>query len=70
MHRVSITTALPQDTVRQGKAVHTSIFKQSAAGLVQVLAEHLAGDGQADLRVHGGPGKAVYAYPPKHWAYW
>ena len=30
----------------------------------------LAGDGQADLDVHGGPDKAVYAYPSEHLAVW
>ena len=70
MHLVSINTALPQDINWQGKTVRTSIFKQPVAGPVRVLAEHLVGDGQADLRVHGGPDKAVYAYPQEHWAYW
>ncbi|MEO6121817.1 MAG: MOSC domain-containing protein [Acidimicrobiales bacterium] len=31
---------------------------------------NLAGDGQADLSVHGGPDKAVYAYPSEHLAWW
>lgn len=31
---------------------------------------NLAGDGQADLTVHGGPDKAVYAYPSEHLAPW
>lgn len=31
---------------------------------------NLAGDGQADLRVHGGPDKAVYAYPSEHLGPW
>ena len=31
---------------------------------------NLAGDGQADLTVHGGPDKAVYAYPHEHYARW
>ncbi|MFN2505205.1 MAG: MOSC domain-containing protein [Acidimicrobiales bacterium] len=31
---------------------------------------NLEGDGQADLRVHGGPDKAVYAYPSEHFAAW
>lgn len=31
---------------------------------------NLDGDGQADLTVHGGPDKAVYAYPLDHAAYW
>ena len=31
---------------------------------------NLAGDGQADLSVHGGPDKAVYAYPSEHLGPW
>lgn len=31
---------------------------------------NIAGDGQADLSVHGGPSKAVYAYPVEHYEYW
>jgi MOSC domain-containing protein YiiM len=30
----------------------------------------LAGDQQADLTVHGGSEKAVYAYPAEHYEYW
>jgi MOSC domain-containing protein YiiM len=30
----------------------------------------LAGDVQADLRVHGGPDKAVCVYPTEHLAHW
>jgi len=70
MQLVSVNTALPQDLLWQGKTVRTSIFKQPVAGPVAVHAELLAGDGQADLRVHGGRDKAVYAYPQEHWAYW
>jgi len=31
---------------------------------------NIAGDGQADLRVHGGPDKAIYCYPAAHLAWW
>ena len=31
---------------------------------------NLSGDGQADLGVHGGPDKAVYAYPSEHLGPW
>jgi MOSC domain-containing protein YiiM len=31
---------------------------------------NLEGDGQADLRVHGGPDKAVYAYASEHLPAW
>ncbi|MFD1872716.1 MOSC domain-containing protein [Hymenobacter bucti] len=70
MQLLSLNAALPQDVAWQGHTVRTSIFKQPVAGPVQLHAEHLAGDGQADLRVHGGPDKAVYAYPHEHHAYW
>jgi len=31
---------------------------------------NLAGDRQADLSVHGGVNKAVYAYPSEHYPFW
>ena len=31
---------------------------------------NLDGDRQADLSVHGGPGKAVYVYPAEHYDFW
>jgi MOSC domain-containing protein YiiM len=31
---------------------------------------NLDGDRQADLRVHGGPEKAVYAYPSEFYELW
>jgi len=31
---------------------------------------NLDGDRQADLSVHGGPDKAIYAYPSEHYPYW
>ncbi|UOQ69653.1 MOSC domain-containing protein [Hymenobacter volaticus] len=70
MQIVSVNVGLPQEVHWKGRAVITSIFKQPVLGPVAVHAEHLAGDGQADLRVHGGPDKAVYAYPQEHYAYW
>ncbi|AWM32834.1 MOSC domain-containing protein [Hymenobacter nivis] len=70
MRIISVNIGLPQDVEWHGQTVRTSIFKRPAVGPVAVLAEHLAGDGQADLRVHGGPDKAVYAYPHEHYTYW
>jgi len=40
------------------------------AGPVPIGKLNLAGDQQADLTVHGGPEKAVYAYPAEHYEYW
>jgi MOSC domain-containing protein YiiM len=39
-------------------------------GSLFVDRENIEGDGQADLSVHGGRDKAVYAYPAEHWPWW
>jgi MOSC domain-containing protein YiiM len=54
----------------QGKNINTGIFKEPISGPVQLRALNLDGDRQADLTVHGGPHKAVYAYPSEHYPYW
>jgi MOSC domain-containing protein YiiM len=50
--------------------IMTGIHKQAVAGPVAVNRLGLEGDEQADLTVHGGLGKAVYAYPVEHYAFW
>jgi MOSC domain-containing protein YiiM len=46
----------------------TGIFKQAVAGPVQLGPEGLAGDAQADRRVHGGPHKALHHYAAENYA--
>lgn len=55
-----------------GERVYSGIAKRPVAtGTVLWLSlVNLSGDGQADLSVHGGPDKAVYAYPSEHLAAW
>jgi len=53
-----------------GRTVMTAIHKQAVAGPVSVLPLGLGGDDQADLSVHGGLDKAVYAYPSEHYPFW
>ena len=53
-----------------GKDVLTGIAKRPVDGRVAVGALGLDGDEQADLSVHGGPSKAVYAYPSEHYPFW
>lgn len=52
------------------RSVLSAIGKAPAAGPVAVGRLGLAGDEQADLNVHGGLDKAVYAYPAAHYAFW
>jgi len=70
MRTVSVNVGLPQEVVWKGIAVETAIFKEPIAGAVRIGQLNLAGDQQADVTVHGGAEKAVYAYPVEHYEYW
>lgn len=50
--------------------VPSGFFKQPVMGRVAVGELGLTGDEQADKSVHGGPDKAVYAYPTEGYAAW
>ena len=67
---VSVNVGLPREVRWRDRAVSTAIFKQPVEGPITVRRLNLDGDRQADLSVHGGPEKAVYAYPAEHYAYW
>lgn len=51
-------------------AIPSGFFKQPVTGRVAAGELGLAGDAQADLRVHGGVDKAVYAYPVEGYPAW
>jgi len=67
---VSVNVGLPKDVLWNDETVSTGIFKEPVAGRLRVRALGLEGDGQADLTVHGGPEKALYAYPSEHYEFW
>ena len=54
----------------RGKPVRSGFVKKPILGIVKVGRLNLEGDRQADLTVHGGINKAVYAYPSEHYPYW
>src|SRR5436190_17964564 len=70
MKLVSVNLGLPVDMPIRDTSVYSGIFKAPVAGPVKVRRLNLDGDGQADLNVHGGPDKAVYAYPSEHYPFW
>jgi MOSC domain-containing protein YiiM len=70
MKILSVNVGLPREVTWQGKLVTTGIFKGPVNGRVMMRTLNLDGDGQADLTVHGGASKAVYAYPSEHYDYW
>jgi len=70
MRLVSVNVGLPREVAWKGRSVSTGIFKEPVPGRVTLRRLNLDGDRQADLSVHGGVDKAVYAYPAEHYHYW
>ena len=70
MKVISVNVGLPREIVWKSITVQTAIFKEPVDGPVMISRLNLAGDKQADLTVHGGAEKAVYAYPAEHYEYW
>src|SRR5262245_25306653 len=70
MRVVSVNVGLPREVEWKGRVVTTGIFKTPVAARVALRALNLEGDRQADLTVHGGADKAVYAYPSEHYPFW
>ena len=70
MRIISVNVGRPKLVMRNGEPVSTGIFKEPVAGRVRLRTLNLDGDRQADLTVHGGPEKAVYAYPHEHYPFW
>lgn len=70
MQVISVNVGRPKEHEWRGQRVLTAIFKTPVEGPVAVGRLNLEGDEQADLTVHGGVDKAVYAYPQEHYAYW
>ncbi len=70
MRLVSVNVGRPRPVPHRDGMVSTGIYKEPVAGRVWVHRLNLEGDGQADLTVHGGEHKAVYAYPFEHYAFW
>jgi MOSC domain-containing protein YiiM len=66
----SVNVATLRTLSWQGRRVQTGIDKRPVDGLVRVHRLGLTGDVQADLRVHGGPQKAVYVYAAEHYDFW
>jgi MOSC domain-containing protein YiiM len=66
---VQVGTAQPLQ-VSDERWEMSGIRKLGVAGRVAVHSLGLVGDEQADLTVHGGLSKAVYAYPLEHYEFW
>jgi MOSC domain-containing protein YiiM len=70
MQVISVNVGQPRKLLLNDEIVETGIFKEAVECRVAVRQLNIDGDRQADLTVHGGPDKAVYAYPTEHYAFW
>ena len=70
MRVMSVNVGMPREVDWKGRKVVTGIFKNPVAAKLAVRHLNIDGDRQADLSVHGGPDKAVYAYPSEHYGPW
>jgi MOSC domain-containing protein YiiM len=70
MRVISLNVAQPRTVTWAGGEVLTGIFKEPVEGPILLRRLNFDGDRQADLTVHGGRDKAVYAYPSEHYAFW
>ena len=67
---VSVNVGLPREVAWQGRTVRTGIWKEPVAGRVFAGRLNLVGDGQADLKDHGGEQRAVMVYQLDSYRYW
>lgn len=67
---LAVCVGLIERVPYRGRQMRTGIFKRPVEGRVHAGRLGLAGDHQADPRYHGGPPKAVYAYPSEHYPFW
>jgi MOSC domain-containing protein YiiM len=67
---ISVQVAVPRTVKLDDNEISTGIFKMPVEKRLQMRTLNLDGDQQADLSVHGGRDKAVYAYASEHYAYW
>src|SRR4029079_15310798 len=67
---LSLNVGTPRVVHQAEREVTTGIFKTPVARPVMLRRLNLDGDRQADLTVHGGATKAVYAYPSAHYDFW
>ncbi|MBI4382355.1 MAG: MOSC domain-containing protein [candidate division NC10 bacterium] len=70
MKLLSVNVSLPKEAPYMDKTTTTGIFKEPVSGRVVLRSLNLDGDGQADLKGHGGIYKAAYAYSIENYDYW
>ena len=67
---LSVNVGMPKDVPWQGKTVHTGVWKHAVDGPQMVRRLNIDGDGQGDLKGHGGEQRAVLVYQIDSYRHW
>ena len=67
---VSVNVGMPKDVPWQGRTVFTGVYKDPVKGRRRVGRLNVDGDGQGDLKGHGGEQRAVFVYQIDSYRYW
>lgn len=70
MKIISLNIGKPNEITWKGKRSVSGIYKYPTEKKVFVSPTNIEGDGQGNLKVHGGIDKAIYVYPFEHYEYW
>ncbi len=67
---LSVNVGMPKDVPWQGRTVFTGVYKDPVKGRRRVGRLNVDGDGQGDLKGHGGEQRAVFVYQIDSYRYW
>ncbi|CUI02202.1 6-N-hydroxylaminopurine resistance protein [Leisingera aquaemixtae] len=70
MQVLALSVARPVEIEYGSRKISTGFYKSAVEGPRMVRETNIDGDQQADLTVHGGPHKAVYAFPAEHYEFY
>jgi MOSC domain-containing protein YiiM len=67
---VAVNVGLPREHTWRGRTVRTGVWKEPVVGRRMVRRLNIDGDGQGDLKGHGGEQRAVLVYQLESYRYW
>jgi ferredoxin-NADP reductase/MOSC domain-containing protein YiiM len=67
---LSVNVGMPKNVPWQGKTVYTGVWKHPVHGPAMARRLNIDGDGQGDVRGHGGEQRAVLVYQIQSYRHW
>src|SRR5271163_484976 len=67
---LAVNVGLPREHTWHGRIVRTGVLKEPVVGRRMVRRLNIDGDGQGDLKGHGGENRAVLVYQLESYRHW